>query len=242
MTTYVMSDAKVWVAQYDVSGDLNALALANAAEVKDATTFGAGARIHRGGIKSVDLQLEGFYQAGTDLIDEIVFSRIGTPNLPVSCSPTGGAEGQTAYLFLAELARYRLGGEMGEMLPFTVEAEAQGQPLVKGQVLLNGIKGTTGNGTAVQLGAVGAGQKLYAALHVLAASGGTPSVTVKVQSDDNSGFTTPTDRITFGAKTSASYEWATPVGGAITDDYWRFTWTISGSTPSFTLVGVLGIL
>lgn len=242
MSSYVLTDAKLWVAQYDLSGDLNAIAVQNQAEAKDGTTFGAGTRIHKGGLKTVDLQCEGFYNPGTDLVDDVIFARIGTANLPVSCSPTGGAEGQPAYLFLSELARYRIGGEVGEMFPFSVEAEAQGQPLVKGLVLLNGVKGTTGNGTAVQLGAVSATQKVFAALHVLAASGGSPSVTVKLQSDDNSGFSSPTDRFTFAAKAAAGSEWAAPVSGAITDDWWRLTWTITGTTPSFTLVGVVGIL
>jgi len=235
MSSYVLTDAKLWVAQFDLSGDLNAIALASGAEAKDATTFGVGTRVRRGGIKTVDLQCEGFYQAGTDLVDDVVFSRIGTPDLPIACSPTGGAEGQPAYLFLAELARYQLGGQVGEMFPFTVEAETQGQPLVKGLVGLNGVKTIDGAAVARELGLVGAGQKLYAGLHVLAGSGGT--FTGRILSGTSGGVGTL--RVTFAAKTGPGFEWATLAGPIATDDWWAFDWTVTAG--SFTVVGVFGI-
>ena len=41
--------------------------------------------------------------------------------------------------------------------------------------------------------------------------------------------------------TGIGYQSANPVAGPITDQYWRVSWTISGSTPSFTFVVSLGI-
>jgi hypothetical protein len=235
MASYVLTNARLWVAQFDLSGDLNAIALASGADAKDATTFGVGSRVRRGGIKTVDLQCEGYYQAGTDLVDDVLFARIGTPTLPVACAPTGGADGEPAYLFLAELARYQLGGSVGEMFPFSVEAESQGAPLVKGLVGLNGVKTIDGAGVGRQLGLVGAGQKLYAGLHVLAGSGGT--FTGQILSGTSGGIGNL--RFTFAGKTGPGFEWASIAGPIATDDHWAFTWTVTAG--SFTVVGVFGI-
>ena len=63
--------------------------------------------------------------------------------------------------------------------------------VVRGQLIHPGSASRTSSstGTGQQLGAVVAGKSMYAALHVLTATGTTPSLTVKVQSDDNGSFT-----------------------------------------------------
>ena len=59
-----------------------------------------------------------------------------------------------------------------------------------------------------------------------------------MQSDDNSGFTSATNRITFTQATGVTSELLS-VAGAITDDYWRLSYTIVGG--SFTFAVALGI-
>jgi hypothetical protein len=99
----------------------------------------------------------------------------------------------------------------------------------------------TGNGTARQLGLVGATQKLYASLHVVDASV-ADTLDVKIQSDDASGMGTPTDRITFTQATAVGAQYATPVSGPIaTDTWWRVSYTIGGTSPSFKFAVVVGI-
>jgi len=62
-----------------------------------------------------------------------------------------------------------------------------------------------------------------------------------VQSDDAQAFLSPTDRITFAQATAIGAQWATPVSGAITDDWWRLSYTIGGTNPSFMVIVVVGI-
>ncbi len=100
---------------------------------------------------------------------------------------------------------------------------------------------SSSSGTGRQIGAVSSTQTLYAALHVISASGTSPTLDVKVQSDDNSGFTSATDRITFTQATDVTSEWGS-VGGAITDDYWRITYTVGGTSPSFAFAVTAGIV
>jgi len=61
-----------------------------------------------------------------------------------------------------------------------------------------------------------------------------------LQSDDNSDFTSATDRATFTALTAIGSE-IKSVAGAVTDQYWRLNYTISGTNPSFSIHATIGI-
>lgn len=229
MSSLVLNDAKLFVAGHDLSGQMNALALEYGADMLDETTFGQTTRINKGGLRSVVGNHQGLWDAAlTTSVDPVLFARIGTEDVPVVIAPAGAA-GDVAYLFRAIHSEYAPGGAIGELLGFSVSMEGSGgQPLVRGKLLHNGS--ATGNvtGAAFQLGAVGAAQFLYAALHVMS---GTGSFIVKVQSDDAEAFTTPTDRITFATVatgTPVAAEWAVRVAGSITDTWWR----ISATNPN----------
>ena len=93
----------------------------------------------------------------------------------------------------------------------------------------------------MQLGAVGATEKCYVGIHCYGVSGtSTPTVTFKLQSDDNSSFTSPTDRITFSNITAIGADYQS-AAGAITDTYYRLNYTISGTSPSFSIHATIGI-
>ncbi len=248
MGHYVQTNVKALVAQWDVSGDLNACALEYGAELQDGTTFGKTTRARLNGLKTVSLSLAGLgniagLESGqAEELDQILFESTGVTDKPVLVAPeNAGADGERAFALLAAQARYQFGGAIGAAFGFQVTAEAAGSPLVRGTVMHNAARTASGNGTARQLGAVGAAQRVYGALHVLAASGTTPTLDVVIQSDDNAGMASPTSRITFGQKTGLASQWAS-AAGAITDDYWRINYTIGGAGPSFTFVGFIGII
>lgn len=223
----VLTDARLFVAGHDLSGQMNALALDYSADMLDATTFGATTRINAAGIKSVRGQHEGLWDSSTATApDPVLFSRVGTADVPVVIAPVNGDAGAVAYLLRAIYAEYTVGGAVGDLLSFSVSMEgAGGQPLVRGRLLHNASAAGNVTGTAFQLGAVGAGQHAYAALHVMS---GTGALTVKVQSASGEAFTSPNDRITFTVVadgTAVASEWATRVAGAITDTWWRIVAT-----------------
>lgn len=241
MANQVLKNARLWIGGYNLSGDANSLALAFSAEQQDDTALEDLARSRLAALVNTALQCEGFWDVGAGEPDDLFGENMALTDIPVSICPiAGAAEGDRAFTFLAGIAEFQRRLPIGELLRFSAGAEGRGVPCVRGEVLHNATRTASGNGGARQLGALSATQRLYAALHVLAVSGGTPSLTVKVQSDDNSGFTSATDRITFAAKTAVGYEWAS-VAGAIADDYWRANFTISGSTPSFLFALVAGI-
>ncbi len=240
MAEFVIKDGKVFLAGYDLSGDVNAAAIDYSADALDVTCLGDSTHIRIGGIKTVTAQVEGYYD-GTDN-DQQLFSRIGTADVPLTICPQDANEGSRAYTFKTMVASYSPGGSLGEAMTFSVSGEATGYELVQGVVLLNGTKTVTGNGTGQLLTAVTATQQLFAALHITAVGDAAAALVVKIQSDDNSGFTTPVDRITFTSANAIGAQWATPVNGPITDTYWRAVWTITGgTTPSFTFIVPMGI-
>lgn len=240
MSVQVVRDGKLWMGGYDLSGDMNAIALGAGAELKDATVLNDLSRRRRGGLKTTALTLNGFWNGGTGGVDDALFSNIGQSDVPITVGLLTGAEGERADFFKALLGEYKPGAQVGEMFAFEVTGDdSGGDGIVGGRILVNGTKTLDGNGTGYQLGAVSATQRLFAALHVTAFSGFSSAV-IKVQSDDNSGFTTAADRITFTTVAGVTSEYASPVAGPITDDYWRVTWDVTG-TGSISFVCPVGI-
>lgn len=175
-----------------------------------------------------------------DGLDEVISAGGVGVIAPWSAVPAGATEGSVAYATEAILMGFTpLTGSVGDMAAY--EASWSGrQKLVRGLLTSAQVVSATGEGTGFQIGSVTASQRVYAALHVLSVAGTTPSITVKIQSDNNSNFNTPTDRITFDAVTSHSGQFSSAVG-SITDDWWRAVWTVTGTTPGFAVRTIIGI-
>jgi hypothetical protein len=239
MSKIILKDQTVYLGGYDLTNRMSALALDYSAEMQDVTVFGNDTHTRLGGLKSAAAQVSGFMDI--DATDQFQFDSIGVQDTPFSFGASGDTVGSVAYTMLAAEADIKLGGAVGDVAKFDAGAQSTGV-LVRGQILLNS-KGTpltsTGNGTAVQLGSVSATQRIYVAMHVLGV--GTGSVTAKLQSDNASNFPSATDQITLTAANAIGSQWAS-VAGAITDDWWRINYTISGGAPSMKLVFVVGII
>ena len=88
-------------------------------------------------------------------------------------------------------------------------------------------------GTAVEMTGPTATQSMYAVLNITAASG--TNLAVKVQSDDNSGFTSATDRITFSTVSATGWQWSSVAGDLSTETYWRVVATVASGTFAFSV-------
>lgn len=241
MATQVFKDAKVWLAQFALTSYLSELEIQHEADALDKTVFGNTTRQFQSGLEKFSFGLKGFADYADEALDEIVRTRVGTQDVPITFGLETGLVNTRAILIEGGLGDYQQGGSVGVLVPFNLPGFAsKGRPIVPGTILEDATvaKTANGNGTAYQLGAVGAAQKLYASLHVLTYSGFT-NVVVKVQSD-TSGFPSPTDRVTFATVTGLTSEFATPVDGAITDDWHRISWTVTG-VGSITFIVAMGI-
>ncbi len=175
-----------------------------------------------------------------DGLDEVISAGGLGVTGPWTAVPAGGVEGSTAYFTESLLMGFTpLTGGVGDVAAY--EASWSGrQKLVRGTLTSAQVVSATGTGTGFQLGSVTASQRVYAALHVLSVAGTTPSITVKIQSDNNSNFNSPTDVITFNAVTAHGGQFSS-AAGSITDDWWRASWTVTGTTPGFAVRTIIGI-
>jgi len=240
MAKFVFNDGKVFSGGYDLSSHVTSVNLEITAEELDATTINSGGFMEKlGGLKDSSLQIDGFYEAGTDKPDALLGASVGN-ELIVSTVPDAGV-GNIAYFMKSRLFEYSILGEVGGIAPFSITKNQSADEVVRGTIQLDSALTASGNSTGTQLGAVGATEKCYAAIHCYAVSGtSTPTITFKLQSDDNSSFTSPTDRITFTGITAIGADFQS-VAGAITDQYWRLNYTVSGTNPSFSIHAAIGI-
>lgn len=236
MTTFAVTNAEIIVGGLDMSSYLNKAVLATSAAPLDVTTFGQTFKNMLGGLKDTQLDWDGFW---TSVPDAAQFANLGLPNVPTTVCPQG-AETNVAYLFNAGQFTYSEFSKIGDAAPFS--AKVMGTDGVSGCVpgqlsALNRSVAATGLiGSAVNLGLLGTGQYLYAAIHALTAA---PTITIAVNSGTSSG-STPTQRAIFTAITTTGGFWMTRLAGPIaTDTWWRFN--VTAQTGTWTISGAIGI-
>lgn len=253
-TQQILKNCRLYQGGADYTGYSNKVELAAEVEEKDTTTFGdydatTGDlwKVVKGGIATATIQQSGFWEAGdTSKVDDDSYAALGgiaawsaLPQVTVAATTYG----DLAWLTKGLRGSYGLLGAVGDVAPWSGKLTSS-WPLVRGVCAHppGTARTATGSGTAVQIvGGVSATQYLYAAIHVLSVSGtSTPTLTVKVQSDNASNFPSATDVMTFTAATARTGE-VIRSAGAITDDYFRVNYTISGSSPSFLFLVTLGV-
>lgn len=130
MSSVVFKNAKIFLAGYDLSGDFNRIELSYEAESLDDTVFGANTRTHKGGLKTSRAVGSGFWQAGANAVDPALFDGVGVEDAVLMLFPDGVTEGSTStgsgYMEKTMQARYNIGGAVGDLMPFTLEAETRG--------------------------------------------------------------------------------------------------------------------
>jgi len=246
MSQIVLTNCFCLAGKYNMSGKLNAIALDDKPDALPNTTFGCTAVSRKRGLDVVTAALAGFWEA--DSSDEY-FSNFVLTNVPMTIAPepTIGGPG---YSFLSRNTEYQFGGTVGEMGKFSVKSESVGTRMIRGNILENGVTARiiTGVGAAFELGAVGAAQYLYGAIHVISAATAVgDTMDVVIESDSVGTFdATPENQIEFTqvlGNGGGVYEWAVPIAGGIADTFWRAKWTIVDvDNPSFNFVVFMGIL
>lgn len=246
-TKTVLKNVRTFVNGTDLTGYENKLEIQGMLEEKPVTNFASqGAVELLGGLGSATIAAEGQWAAGDFTNpDDALMATLGLPGPWTACITTPNA-GDLAWQVTALTSKYTLGGAVGDVAPWAAGVTSS-SPLVRGQILHppGTLRSSTGSGTAVLATLMPtANQFLWVNLHVLSVAGtSTPTLTVTVQTDDNSGFTSATTVGTFVAVTAAnqSVGQTLKIAGAITDTYLRVGFTISGSSPGFTFVASAGV-
>lgn len=246
MASFVGLHNRIYLGHLDLSGLANKVTFgALTRQMQESTTFNDGGyRCVLPGLISGEASVSGNQDWAADILDdEISVGQLGTQYaFSVFPNPTGTvAAGDAAWLARGVLDTAEpLKGAVGDVASF-MQHLAYDTACARGQVAHpSAARTSTGNGTALTLTGPTASQRLYAALHVTAYSGLT-NVVFKVQSDDNSGFSSPTDRITFATVTGRTNEFASVAGNFSTETHHRVTWTVTGS-GSVTFVCAVGVV
>ena len=243
MSVQYWGDMSLLDGSIELAGNAKNVQLAAEVDVKDTTplsttgwtTVIAG---NRTATISMDLMTD-MVAAG---IDATEWGYLGLSGVPKSIC-TASADGSVAYLMNGiNLSYHPVLGANGEIAMSRIAGKSSGSPLVRGALIHPGsvTRTSSSTGSWKVLTAATSGQTLYAALHVLSVAGtGSPTLTVKVQSDDT-GHASPVDQITFTAATARTYEWKS-LAGANTDTDYRISYTISGTSPQFVFAVTVGI-
>lgn len=231
MAVTPLINCKIVVGGLDLSGDSNSINLTHSAEMLDGTVFVDSSvnqsRSFTPGLKGIELAGNLFW---SNVNDETLFDRIGLFDEVISIAALGETEGDRVFLTRGIRGAYNpLSGEVGQIISAQLDARNAGYPLVQGQLMGRGSKSATGNGTGTNMGSA-ANKRIYSALHILSPlTAGAPTIIGTIESDDNSGFTTPTTRLTHTTMTEDGADWQeAAIGGGVTDNWWRAKWTISG--------------
>lgn len=241
MATQVLRDATIYLHDVAVTDIASSVDLSLGLEPQDNTTFGSAARKYAAGLFTASLTAGGY--ADMTGYDGSLWTNYRARAAVVATVSADSTSGAVAYSFSAlnhELTP--LSGSVGDMAAVNVGATTRDvYGAIRGNIIHPLTARTSSASVAMQqLGAVSSTQRVFGALHVTAASGTTPSLTVNIQSDDNSGASSPVTRASFTATATTTSEFIS-AAGPFTDDWWRVNWTISGTTPSFTFVAVIGI-
>lgn len=237
----LLSDCRIWLGGYDLSPDCRQVGIGVGRQELPNGRFGDTVSPFFPGVQTVDVTVGGFYSAGSALdIDPAVWPRLDpavTPTeWPLTFAPpfapaaAAGAFGNVAYTARSCQFAYKISGKHGDLLPFDLTSRVKSGALYRQTVeAAKALVAATTTTAGTQLGLVGATQKHVAALHIFAITGGSWVLTI--ESDDNSGFTTPTVRATFTAVTTApNRQVVETVGPIATDNYWRGVLTKAGGT------------
>jgi len=237
MSEAVLLNAKFYAGQYDFSGYMNALAIDMSAETPEKTAMGDTNKTRLPGLKDTGFSLNGHFDAINP--DKFLFDNMSLSDIPMTMAVTGADE-TACFLFQPNISAYSPGGKVGDVMAFSVKGQGNGA-LIKGTILFpKTTKTASDTGTIMELGAVGAAQKLYGLLHVFAGSAGD-TLDVIIQSDALVGFGSPTTVLTFTQIAGVpGYEFKT-ADGPITDTFYRVSFTIAGTDESFLFAVAMGI-
>lgn len=246
MAVLSLTDAEILAGPFRLTGRSNAVDFQMTSAELDVTNFdSSGWNESIGGLSTMACSVDGFYDAaaietGGLTLDEELFGQLAGSQIPLTIAATKAA-GSVAYVAGTKRGSLKMLGSIGAVA--SVSSDMWGDGIVgRGHIHqpANTTVTTTGTTTGIQLGAVADGQTLVIGYHVLSLTGTSPTIAIVVQSDDNSGFTTAASQHSTGTLSTATSGYVT-VAGPITDDWFRVSYTVGGTTPVIRFAVSIGL-
>lgn len=250
MAKLVLLNVRTFAGGADLTTRSNQVELTPELQEQDATPFRPAGAVDDGwpellgGLASCGISATGQWEAGDPgTVDPESWNALVNRSLhPWTVCPESAAVGGLAWFTSALRSSYKIGDTVGEVAPWEAAANSSG-PLLRGTVAHppGTPRTVSGDGDGLNLGAVTASQRLYAVLHVLSIAGtSTPTLTVDVEQDVDSDFLTATTVASFAPATALGGQFIS-AAGPIDGPWYRVTWDITGTDPSFLFIAALAI-
>jgi len=201
-------------------------------DMADASVLSSTSKVYFPSLENYDFTLDGLFDSNTGagtMLNEITSNLGSSTATAATVAPNGFSLGSSAWLIPSITANYDVTSSVADLVGFTLNLSANG-PANYG-VCLSSLAALTATGTSTSHdNTTGTSNGALINLHVTAASGTTPSLAMVVQhSTNNSTWTTLG---TFTTLTSTGSQ-ALQVTGTV-NRYVRLSYTITGTSPSFT--------
>lgn len=249
---YILTDVGVYVGGFDLSNGAADIDMGGTCTMQEKTNFGSKQHSEfLPGLKTYNTQVGGLadYGSVTAVSNAFALNSVGDQHVVTALPNVSGthAAGDPAHFTRALRSMFQTPqGAVGDVARYAMALQSDTAMVENGKLLFpKAVVTSSSSGSVVAMTGPTASQYLFAGLHIFDVSGTSPTLDVKIQSAALVGFGSPTDRVTFTQATGSSdntSQWATPVAGAITDGFWRVTYTVGGSTPSFQFAVVAGVL
>ncbi len=261
MATFIWKNARLFVNEFDFSGQFNQLQLDYSAEVLDATVMAAAidTRIHAAGLWSAEINHAGFLDYAVSGQDAEMFGDVGGSGFDHTIIPEPGgtagviADGDHAIFGGFVTGVYTPGGTVGELAKFSWTASGKNQ-LAKGRVSIDDAAAVTGvaDGSAYRLGNaafgpmggaidVPAGDRIVAMVHITADDFSDLDIIIESDDVENFGGTPTTIATQANSAGVTSFLMQSDGTTAITDDWFRLR--VTGFTgTSATVLGSIAVV
>ncbi len=222
---YHGKDAKLYIAGYDLSPLMSSVEWADEIEMDQyAIADGSGGYHSLPGLVKGSIKLDGMFDDNYQSVLDNMLGAAAGSRLTIVLGSLVGDVGLGVDSIRE--AKYNWPLKVTNANRLTAEFMTDNLPVDVGRILQpKATKTTNGNGTALDNLATSA-NGLVAYLQVFSC-GADDALVVKVQSDDNSGFSHPTDLITFTTANGITTERKTAAGTI--ERYLRVTW--AGAAP-----------
>jgi hypothetical protein len=236
MAIYITKATRVLVNALDLTDHVTGVDINTGADTVDSTVMGNNTRVYASGLKTADVSIKGYDDYAVASVDEYLNPINGTSNdVIISVLPLGDSAGNYGYSGQFDTFKYEKGMAIGEMTKFTINAQNSGECIVRVTVL-EGRRSISagGNGTGVQVGAVGATQKGYSFMHLAAGQTfSTLAVTVGNSATQGGSYVTRATHSTTSSSTGFSELKTT--AASLSDTWWRVTWTLTSGNVIFSV-------
>jgi len=170
------------VDEFDFSGDSNGLDVEVTGERIENTRFQDSAKRYIAGIPELMLSQQGYFEAGTDSIEEELYARLGTGTANVAAIFGTDETNPPSYVLPAVNAHeYNVTAATGELITLSSSWQQYGY---RGIQVYRGTLSSTGAQTSVDFGSAGSNGG-YAYLFVTGITGSATNATIDVESSSD---------------------------------------------------------